>query len=236
MESTIIAERAVLAYVFRRYPDHFVWTGGSVLQLLHQSPRSSLDLDLVPLLPLTGRDLSGSDLLTVVGEALQVLAPLMNLRFETRIEEERPDFLRIRVEGAEPGLGFTLDVTSMPGRAASTEVILLDSVLGAASVVVSSPGSQLAQKWRALFLRRFAKPGDLFDVWFLLNQGAALFPNEQTALRDELAAAEVDVLERLGTFDRGGWQRALVKSGVDWLTPEAGRLMLDQVRQAAAAL
>lgn len=47
----------------------------------------------------------------------------------------------------------------MPGRAASTEVILLDSVRGAASVVVASAGSRLAQKWRALFLRRLARPG-----------------------------------------------------------------------------
>ena len=56
-----------------------------MLQPLHQSPRSSLDLDLVPLLPLTGRHL-----LPVVSEALQVLQPLMNLRFDTRMEEERP--------------------------------------------------------------------------------------------------------------------------------------------------
>ncbi len=43
------AELAVIVEIFRRYPDAFVWIGGSVLRLVNHSPRTSFDIDLAPL-------------------------------------------------------------------------------------------------------------------------------------------------------------------------------------------
>lgn len=236
MESIYEAEKAVVAALFRRYPDRFVWVGGSMLQLVEHSPRASFDVDLIPLEPTPP-----AELLAAVQESLEGYGAITGIGYTVALDEntnqQEPDFLRLRIHPTSANAGaFTLDLTRLPGLPSSTNTILLASLLGTAAVRVPTREGMLAQKWRALLLRRFVKPGDLFDVWFLLSKGVALSPHDQLALRDELHAAEVDLEERFAVFEKPGWVQALAKSGVAGLTPATARLMLEQVRQEAAKL
>lgn len=230
MKSIYEAEKALLAVLFRHYPDRLVWVGGSMLQLLEHSPRASFDVDLIPLEPISPAELVG-----VVKECMERLGALVGLEYSVTIDGGEPDFVRLRIRASDGG-AFTLDLTRMPGLPNSTITVLLDSLLGAAAVRVPTLGVMLVQKWRALLLRRYAKPGDLFDVWFLLSKGVVLTSNEELALHDEIEAAEVDIAERFAALQRSGWAQALTKSGVEGLTPDTARLMLERVRQEAAKL
>ncbi len=231
MKSIYEAEKALVVVLFRHYPDRLVWVGGSMLQLLEHSPRASFDVDLDPLEPI-----ATAELLAVVTEFLERLGALAGIEYTVTLDDAEPDFVRLRIRASDGSGAFTLDLTRMPGLPSSTTTVLLDSLLGAAAVRVPTRGVMLAQKWRALLLRRYVKPGDLFDVWFLLSKGFVLTPNEEIALHDEIQAAEVDIAERFAALQQSGWAQALTKSGVEGLTPDAARLMLERVRLAAGKL
>ena len=223
------AERAVLVALARRFPDSFVWTGGSLLQLHEQSPRASLDVDLIP----SGAPVDASEFAEAVAEALGALNAILGSQFESSIAEEGRGLLRLRIHEAETDAAFTVDVTRIAGAGGRTRSVLVNSLLGTAAVNAPGVSTLLRQKARALLFRRFAKAGDIFDIWFLLQRGAKLEDNDRLALQDELLAAGIDeetVEERFAVLSRLTWVPALTKSGVGGLNRETAVQILVSVR------
>lgn len=219
------AERAVLTEIFRRFPDAFLWIGGSLLHLLYHSPRASLDVDLAPLAdsPRT------AEIAEVVRSALSIANPILGTHLATAAGDE----LRIRVEDQQtdpPKAAFSVDITRIAAATRQVETVLLASALGTAAVRVPSGPALLAQKLRALVLRRFPKPGDLFDCWFLLTKGVKLGRLQRLELADEIEAAGVSVEQRLASFQSGRWVEALRRAGVEGLNESTSAAIVDRVR------
>lgn len=217
------AELEVVAAIFRTYPNAFVWVGGSVMRLIHRSPRASYDIDLAP------RDETppAGELLASVRAALpepyRVAGP----------PETRDGFVRIRIDGRSGDPGFTVDLTGIAGSIRSTASILVPSLTGTVAVRIPASSVLLLQKLRALLFRRFPKPGDLFDVWFLLERGILLEQPDRLSLADEARAAGLDdggVDEILRSFRGTAWVRALERSGVTGLDEESAKSLLARVR------
>lgn len=221
------AELAVVAEIFRRLPGSFVWIGGSVLQLLHRSPRVSNDVDLVPLVWL----LPGPDVPQVVSNAISSVNVALGIRLEIDGVEPNDTFFRIRVKG-EDQISFSIDLTRITGSIRATRSVIVSSATGTAAVIVPTDSCLLAAKVRAFLLRRFPKPGDMFDIWFLLSERVSLEPEDRIALEDEFADLDAEsVDERFRSFRGKAWIQALSRSGVTGLTPETGADMAATVRR-----
>lgn len=114
---------------------------------------------------------------------------------------------------------------------------LIRAATGTAAVVAPTDSCLLASKVRALFQRRYTKPGDLFDVWFLLSEGVTLDPEDRASLEDELADVDSESIdERFQRFRGEAWIRALTRSGVSGLTPETGAQVTETVRRFVSEL
>lgn len=80
-------------------------------------------------------------------------------------------------------------------------------------------------------MRRYAKPGDLFDAWFLLSKGVRLTGSESAILRDEAEGAASDhLLDRFQIPRSGGWPAALRRAGVTGLNDETAASVVQTVR------
>lgn len=222
------AERAALTELFRRFPDSFVWVGGSLLHLLYHSPRASRDLDLAPLADVPEASALEDAVQTAIDAANEVLGTKLRAG---GVDESVKGLVRILVEDAtrspvEPA--FSIDISRINGVTTQTETVLIASALGSAAVRVPSESALLAQKLRALLLRRFPKPGDLFDCWFLLNRGVKLARLQREAFAGE--AGEADIDERFDRFGNGRWLAALRRAGVAGLNEQSGSKIVDVVR------
>lgn len=227
------AELAVIAGIFRHDPRGFVWIGGSLLHLLHRSPRESFDIGLVP-----REKPNVAGLEAIITKSLSDAAGILGISLHVAAIESSDDFMRITVSG--PGeSGFSIDLTRIAGSIRATETVIIRSPTGTAAVTIPTGSSLLASKLRALLLRRFPKPGDLFDVWFLLEEGTALEKPDRAALEDELYAGGIDTAEverRLSRFRGKAWIRALTRSGVTGLTDETAGKLLDRVQRFVGEL
>src|SRR5712692_1831094 len=127
MEIVEQAERAVLCALFRRYPKAFVWIGGSVLHLLHGSPRTSYDLDLSPQEePPLARDLAA-----VLQPALERLSEILGDRYAVELVEARSRSDMLRLDVTEAGVRvFSVDFTRISGHVPDTRAVVVDSPLG----------------------------------------------------------------------------------------------------------
>ena len=230
MDPNELAERAVLVRLFQRFPDSFVWIGGSVLQLVHHSSRTSFDLDLAP----TGEPPPVQDVASVISGALDECNSLVGGSFRLDQTEADGAFARfvIRENGRD---AFTVDFVRMGGGSLSgTYTTLLSSPLGSATVVVPNDSTLLAQKVRTFLVRTYPKPGDLYDIWFLRDRGVRLSQTEREALADSLAFAEVDreeALGRLAKLARVTWLGALERAGVKGLTAATAATLLQAARE-----
>lgn len=218
-----------MAEIFRRYPDSFTWIGGSALRLLHHSPRASFDVDLVPGGDSPSRELIAAAIAEALREANEVL------RSEFRLEkdaEEEVGFLGFRIaDGVTPA--FSVDIICEAGSTVRSRSALVTTVTGTAAVRVITDSAQLQQKLRALFLRTYPKPGDLFDSWFLLEKGIRLDEQDRLALADEFHGAHMDwngMEERLSKFHGQTWVHALERTGVRGLNAETAPAMVARVR------
>ena len=229
MDPNESAERAVLARIFQRFPHSFVWIGGSVLQLIHRSARTSHDLDLTP----TGELPLPSGLQTEINNALIEWNGLEVQSFALEENASPSDFKRFTVTN-QGKHAFTIDIVRMGGASLSgTHTVLLSSSLGSATVVIPNDSTLLDQKVKAFLLRTYPKPGDLYDIWFLLDRGVKLSPVEREALADALEFAEIDretALARLNRFSNSKWIGALERSGVHRLTAESASKVVDAAR------
>ncbi len=182
------AERAVLCALFRRYPKAFVWIGGSVLQLLYGSPRTSYDLDLAPQDELP----PARDLAAVLRAALERLSEILSRRYAVDLgEASRPDMLRLSVTEAGVRI-FFVDFTRISGHVRETRAAVIDSPLGPQAVVTPTSSYLFLMKLEALLFRRFLKVTDVFDLWFLRSRGVRLDKQQRHHLSDEVAIREID--------------------------------------------
>ena len=224
------AERAVLARLFLHYPSSFVWVGGSVLQLIFHSPRSSYDLDLTPI----GEPTPTTAVAAVISDALREFNGLEGGAFQLAETESGASFVRFRIKAAGKA-AFTVDLVRMGGQAVSgTRTLLMASPLGPATVLIPKDAYLLAGKLSTFLLRTYPKPGDLFDVWFLHDRGIRLSKSERQALADTLAFAEIDLeaaCSRLKKFDNPAWIAALERAGVKGLTKASAAQLVATVRR-----
>ncbi len=202
-------ERAVLCTLFRRYPGAFVWIGGSVLHLVRSSPRVSYDLDLVPQDELLASD----DLTSELQSALGTLSEAFHSQYALEVVET--DRLRVTDRGNPI---FWVDFTRITGRVAETTAVVLSSPLGPQAVCVPTDSSLLLLKLESLLFRRFLKPADVFDIWFLGSQGIRLEKHHRQQLSDALAMREITSAD--------------VESRLRKLTPE--RFLADLQRRVSA--
>jgi len=200
MELEEAAERAIICALFRELPDAFVWIGGSVLHLLLSSPRVSYDLDLSPrqdAVPVGSVVRVVRSVLAEVNPALQTSLAL------EEVEAAGPgNSVRLRVVEQER-FRFAIDLTSITGRLEHTRVVMVESLVGPQAVVVPTDSCLLVLKLEALLFRRFLKPADVFDVWFLASRGIRLDKQQRARLSDQVLLREVDfsdIEERLGTL------------------------------------
>ena len=80
---------------------------------------------------------------------------------------------------------------------------MLESLVGPQAVVVPTDSCLLALKLEALLFRRFLKPADVFDVWFLASRGIRLDKQQRAWLSDQVLLREVGfsgIEGRLGTL------------------------------------
>ncbi len=218
------AELAVIVEIFRRYPDAFVWIGGSVLRLVNHSPRTSFDIDLAPLAG--SPEVAGLE--DAIGAALDIVNPVLgrSLRIAGEPETAPEGFVRIRIE-EDSRPAFSVDITRIVGSVRRTTTVLVTGINGSAAVRMPAPSVFLYQKIRSLYSRRYPKPGDLFDIWFLLESGVDLDEPGRAALEDEFDAS--DTGEKLRPLRKSGWIQALERAGVGGLTPETAAAMVDRV-------
>lgn len=230
MDAIEQAELAVIAEIFRRFPDSLVWVGGSLMRLVHHSPRFSYDIDLVPGLNPPSR----VELADAITFALETIKPMLSRSFSVAgPPESEGDFLRIQVvDDNTKSPAFSIDITRIGGTVRRTQEILAASLTGTVAVRIPTDSALLHQKLRALLLRRFPKPGDLFDIWFLLKQGILLDELDRLALKDEFDEG----LERLDAFQGQAWIRALSRSGVMGLNEENAPAVVATVREYLAGV
>ena len=197
MDQIESAERAVVCALFRAFPQTFVWIGGSVLHLLHASPRASYDLDLCP----QRDEPPARAVAAVVRSALAELNPALGSEFALQPAEAAgaSSFLRLTItEHRTPA--FLVDFTRIAGRIRDTTAVVLESLLGPQAVVVPTDSSLLLLKLQALLFRRFLKAADVFDVWFLSSRGVRVSKHQRDLLSGEVRVRELgfaEVKERL---------------------------------------
>lgn len=225
------AERAVLAALFRAYPRTFVWIGGSVLQLLYGSPRASYDLDLA-----AGDEAPPADpLARVAGEALAEVNQVLHSRCRiAKVAGAAP--VRLAVLDRDERL-FLIDCTRIAGHLGETMAVVIDSLVGPQSVAVPTEASLLALKLEALLLRRFLKPSDAFDVWFLLSLGVTLEDQHREWLSEHVRLREIewtDVAQRLAKLTAHRFladlQKHVSPEALHSWTPDRAQAALSQVR------
>jgi hypothetical protein len=184
------AERAVICALFRELPDAFVWIGGSVLHLLLSSPRVSYDLDLSP----RQETVPVHSVVQVVRSVLAEVDPALgtSLALEEVNSAGPGNLVRLRV--VEQGrFRFAIDLTRIAGRVAHTRTVMVESLVGPQAVVVPTDACLLMLKLEALLFRRFLKPADVFDVWFLVSRGIRLDKQQRAWLSDQVRLREVDL-------------------------------------------
>lgn len=221
-------EKAVLTELFRRFPGKFCWIGGSLLHLVHHSPRASLDLDLAPHDPP-----APEEILEAVRQAVAAANAILQTNYAISDSSNEAGLQRIRIaESASPRVAFSVDITRIAGAAIQERTILLASVLGTASVQAAEDTALLFQKLRALILRRYAKPGDLFDAWFLLQKGVRLNSPQAAILRDEGEGATADsILARFAPERGESWFAPLRRAGVEGLNAQTAHSMVHTVHR-----
>lgn len=165
MEREALA-REVLISLFRLRPGRFVLIGGGALRLLHGSPRSSADLDLVSPKPPTGAAVR-----TLAGELEKDLSRLPSLaarRVSCRAEGHD---VSVSLDGRPLVL---LQFPAMPAVPAGERRLITGESLRSELIVIPSLDALLFCKAVAFLKRPSLKGRDAFDIWFLRERGAKL--------------------------------------------------------------
>ncbi len=186
-------EKEYLQYIFlsaiSRYPDNFVFKGGTCLRICFEHERASEYLDF-------NTNLSVNRLREVVEACLKEFE-LLNIRYEIYSEKAFEGNIRIEVR---------LEGPLFAGRLSSTNTLKIDFNKGKVkhkavkviqklfsdvpqfTIVVLDEKEIFAEKIRALISR--GEPRDLYDVWMLLNEKVDI--NKELVL-SKLKEEKVDI-------------------------------------------
>ena len=96
---------------------------------------------------------------------------------------------------------FLVDCTRITGHPGETTAVVIDSLLGPQAVTVPTEASLLVLKLEAVLFRRFLKPADVFDVWFLRSRAVRLEDLHRERLSEQVRLREIErgeVEQRLG--------------------------------------
>ena len=167
------AEKEYLQYIFlnaiSKYPDHFIFKGGTCLRICYGLERASEDLDF-------STDLGVKKTKEIVKKCLKDFE-LLNMNYHIYAEKEFEENLRIEVRFEGP---------LFSGKSASTNTLKIDfnkqkaihklakvvpkifSDVPLFTLVVFDEKEILAEKIRALVNRGQAR--DVYDIWMLVNK------------------------------------------------------------------
>ena len=166
-------EKEYLQYIFlnaiSRYPDNFVFKGGTCLRICYGLERASEDLDF-------STNLSPVQLKKIVYHCLRDFE-FLNLKYKIYAEKEFAGNSRfeIRFEGplftGSPSSTNTLKIDFNKGKARHKVAKVVQKLFSDAplfTLVVQDEKEILAEKIRALVNRGESR--DLYDVWMLINK------------------------------------------------------------------
>ena len=186
-------EKEYLQYIFlsaiSKYPDNFVFKGGTCLRICFEHERASEDLDF-------NTNLSINKIKEVVSACLKAFE-LLNMNCKIYSEKDFEGNIRIEVRFEGP---------LFVGKLSSTNTLKIDFNKGKVNhkivkvvqklfsdvpqfiIVVLDEKEIFAEKIRALISR--GEPKDLYDVWMLLNEKVEI--NKELVL-SKLKEEKVDI-------------------------------------------
>jgi len=170
-------EKEYLQYIFlsaiSRYPDNFVFKGGTCLRICFEHERASEDLDF-------NTNLSTTEIKKVVEACLKEFE-FLNIRFKMYSEKIFDGNIRVEVRFEGPLFAEkvsstnTLKIDFNKGKVKHKIVKVIQKLFSDVpqfTIVVLGKKDILAEKMRALIDR--GEPKDLYDVWMLLNEKVEL--------------------------------------------------------------
>ena len=183
--NTLLEE--ALRILFASYPEAFVFFGGASLVLFYDSPRLSADLDLLVLLDSVP---APEQLIRALEAPLAESAALLgfpDLKVQTAIVGET--HLKLAAASNQQIL-FTIDLSRISAviRSAILEVPFVGESGTRVNARILSRDFLLFQKAESFLLRRNVKVRDVFDIKFLVEQGAKLDSNLRAHLSDGRAS------------------------------------------------
>ena|SRR3989344_2318274 len=186
-------EKEYLQYIFlnaiSRYPENFVFKGGTCLRICFGLERASEDLDF-------STDLTVNKIKELVGKCLKSFE-LLNINYKVYSEKEFEGNLRIEVrfEGplfiGKPHSTNTLkiDFNKRKVRYKVTKVITkLFSDVPLFTIVAMDEKEILAEKIRSLINRSASR--DMYDIWMLLSKNIEI---DKKLLLDKLREEKSDI-------------------------------------------
>lgn len=186
-------EKEYLQYIFlnalSRYPENFVFKGGTSLRICYGLERASEDLDF-------NTDLAGQKLKEVMYTCLKEFT-LLNIKYQSYAEKEFQGNLRIEVRFEGPlfvgknSSTNTLKIDFNKGRVKNKIAKVIPKLFSDVplfTLVVMGEEEILAEKIRALVNRAEAR--DLYDVWMLLSKGVKV---EAKLLKEKLKEEKSDL-------------------------------------------
>jgi len=158
-------EKEYFQYIFlnaiSKYPEEFVFKGGTCLRICFGLERSSEDLDF-------GTKLTTKEIKKIVHKCLENLKKFEgNIRFEIKFKEV--------LYNGNPNSTNTLKIDFHHQTLKNTQAKVVKKLFSDIPLFVISVLSEkeiLAEKIRALINRR--EPKDLYDLWILFNKGVEI--------------------------------------------------------------
>ncbi|MGC1493941.1 MAG: nucleotidyl transferase AbiEii/AbiGii toxin family protein, partial [Candidatus Acidiferrum sp.] len=170
---TILLIREAAILLFEAYPDTFLLYGGANLILLHESSRTSRDLDLLS----HGNKLPSADeLASVLTEGLQEMGKLLEIAPVTvKASMAEPAFIKLEIGSKDGRSLFTVDLGGLGSVLKSgIEEHEMEAIADSRKAIVRAVSKDhlLLQKAEAFAFRRGVKARDAYDIKLLLAAGA----------------------------------------------------------------
>jgi len=170
-------EKEYLQYIFlnaiSKYPDHFIFKGGTCLRICYGLERASEDLDF-------STNLNIKEIKEIVKKCLKDFE-LLNISYKITAEKEFEGNLRIeaRFEGplfsGNPASTNTLKIDFNKQKVKNKAVRVVSKLFSDVplfTLVVLEEREILAEKIRSLINRK--QPRDMYDIWMIRNKGVEL--------------------------------------------------------------
>ncbi len=188
-------EKEYLQYIFlsaiSKYPDNFVFKGGTCLRICFEHERASEDLDF-------STNLSIHKIKEVVGACLKEFE-LLNINYKIYSEKVFEGNMRIEVRFEGPlfvgklSSTNTLKIDFNKGKVKHAIVKVVQKLFPDVPqfiIVVLGEKEIFAEKIRALISR--GEPKDLYDVWMLLNKKIEI---SKELVLSKLKEEKVDIIK-----------------------------------------